>query len=58
MSPFPGSRAIVKEAFENQGCRPGRQGTVFVMEKRETGYDSEDNDWHWARYTREEPGPR
>jgi hypothetical protein len=48
--PFPAGSVIVKEAFENQECRPGRQGAVFVMEKREPGYDPEGNDWHWVRY--------
>src|SRR3972149_5721569 len=34
MFPFPAGSVIVKEAFENQECRPGRPGAVFVMEKR------------------------
>ncbi len=48
--PFPAGSVIVKEAFENQGCRPGRRGAVFVMEKREPGYDPDGNGWHWVRY--------
>ncbi len=48
--PFPVGTVIVKEAFASQGCKPGAPGAVFVMEKREKGYDPKANDWHWVRY--------
>lgn len=48
--PFPVGAVIVKEAFENSGCKPGAPGAVFVMEKRARGYDPSANDWHWVRY--------
>ena len=48
--PFPVGTVIVKEAFVNDGCKPGGPGAVFVMEKRAMGYDPAANDWHWVRY--------
>jgi hypothetical protein len=48
--PFPVGTVIVKEAFENQECRPGPPGAVFAMEKREPGYDPAGNDWRWLRF--------
>lgn len=48
--PFPVGTVIVKEAYENNGCKPGAPGAVFVMEKRAKGYDPNANDWHWVRY--------
>lgn len=48
--PFPAGTVIVKEAFENRGCKPGQPGAVFVMEKREEGFDRTASDWLWVRY--------
>lgn len=48
--PFPIGTVIVKEAFQNDGCKPGAPGAIFVMEKRAAGYDTDAGDWHWARY--------
>lgn len=48
--PFPVGTVIVKEAFANEGCKPGTPGAVFVMDKRARGYDPGANDWHWVRY--------
>lgn len=48
--PFPVGTVIVKEAYENRGCKPGAPGAVFVMEKRAKGYDPNGSDWHWVRY--------
>lgn len=46
--PFPAGAALVKEAFEDQGGKPGARGNVFVMEKRKKGYDPANADWHYA----------
>ncbi|HXG04072.1 MAG TPA: cytochrome P460 family protein, partial [Candidatus Binatia bacterium] len=46
--PFPPGAVLVKEAFEDQGGRPGARGSVFVMEKRKKGYDAANADWHYA----------
>jgi Cytochrome P460 len=46
--PFPAGSVLVKEAFDDQGGKPGGMSKVFVMEKRAKGYDSANGDWHYA----------
>jgi cytochrome P460 len=46
--PFPVGSTLVKEAFDDQGGKPGGMSKVFVMEKRAKGYDSASGDWHYA----------
>lgn len=48
---------------ENVANNPGQQHDVTVMFHREAGYDHDNNDWFWAKYTAEgeilagPPGP-
>ena len=46
--PFPAGSMLVKEAFDDQGGKPGGMSKVFLMEKRAKGYDSTNGDWHYA----------
>ena len=46
--PFQAGSVLVKEAFEDQGGKPGGMSKVFVMEKRARGYDAANGDWHYA----------
>lgn len=46
--PFPPGAVLAKESFENQGGKLGARGPLFIMEKRRRGYDTANNDWHYA----------
>ena len=46
--PFPPGAVLAKESFENAEGKPGGKGPLFIMEKRKQGYDSANNDWHYA----------
>jgi hypothetical protein len=46
--PFPVGSVLVKEAFDDQGGKPGGMSKLFVMEKRAKGYDAANGDWHYA----------
>ncbi len=46
--PFPPGAVLAKESFENADGKPGAKGPLFIMEKRKGGYDSANNDWHYA----------
>lgn len=52
-TPIPTGTIVVKTSKETQDGKPTDvDGPIFVMEKRETGFDAESNDWwyalHWA----------
>ncbi|MGQ0544485.1 MAG: cytochrome P460 family protein [Betaproteobacteria bacterium] len=46
--PFGAGSMLMKEAFDDQGGKPGAKSSVFLMEKRKKGYDAANGDWHYA----------
>jgi len=46
--PFPAGSILAKESFVNNDGSPGDPGPLFIMEKREAGYDSTNGDWKYA----------
>ncbi len=46
--PFPKGAVLVKESCEGQDGKPGPRGPVFIMEKRDVGYDRDQANWHDA----------
>lgn len=53
---FPVGTIIVKQTWENDNGKPSTvKGPVFVMEKKEAGFNAEHEDWyyaiHWAEPT-------
>jgi hypothetical protein len=46
--PFPKGAVLVKESVEAQNGKPGPRGPVFIMEKRDVGYDRDHANWHYA----------
>ena len=55
---FPVGTVIVKESWERDGDAPSTTpGPLFVMEKKEAGYDSENEDWYYAIHW-EKPTPK
>ncbi len=46
--PFPIGSILAKESFANNNGSPGAPGPLFIMEKREAGYDASNGDWKYA----------
>jgi hypothetical protein len=46
--PFPTGSVLAKESFTNDNGSVGGEGPLFLMTKREAGYDSDHNDWQYA----------
>ncbi|HXG91418.1 MAG TPA: cytochrome P460 family protein [Blastocatellia bacterium] len=46
-SSFPAGSIFVKEAYKDDGGKPGELSDLTVMEKR-AGFDPANNDWYWA----------
>jgi heme/copper-type cytochrome/quinol oxidase subunit 2 len=47
VSAFPAGSIFVKEAYKDNGGKPGELSDLTVMEKR-AGFDPANNDWYWA----------